>query len=93
MQCPRCGWKINTLTPEKIHEIKTAYPRSFLPWTPEEDEKLLSMVRAGKTVGEISLALSRQATSLKRRLDLLSSKLELKNATAPTEAEAPLPKR
>lgn len=72
MRCPRCGWRINTLTTEKAEEIKKARPNAWKVWSAEDDQLLMEMAKAGKNVGECAAALKRQPTAVQKRLDLLT---------------------
>lgn len=76
MRCPRCGWRINTLTKEKLEEMKKTHPNAWRPWKPEDDVKLVEMAKAGKNVGECAAALGRQPAAIQKRLILLTNKVE-----------------
>jgi len=70
MRCPRCGWQINTLSKDGVSTIRKSYPKSFLPWTPEDDAALRTMVRGGATLDSMVQRLKRQPSAIRRRIAL-----------------------
>ena len=72
--CPRCGYKISTLTKGKASKIRESYPRSFLPWTPAEDHDLEVLVMKNTSILNMTGALGRQPNAIRRRIELLGLK-------------------
>ncbi|MGQ9644678.1 MAG: 3'-5' exonuclease, partial [Ignavibacterium sp.] len=52
-----------------IEEVRRNNPDAYKPWTKEEEQKLLSLVRANKSINEISKVLHRTKGAIISRLD------------------------
>ena len=56
-------------SPPRFSPIRAKHPRAYLPWTSEEDQKMLALHMKGKTVAEIAVELQRQPSAIRSRLD------------------------
>lgn len=57
-----------------VSEIRKNYPDAYKAWSSEEDSKLLSLVKANKSIKDISKALGRTRGAIVSRLDKLFGK-------------------
>ena len=71
MRCPRCGWKFNTLTAEKVKDMQKAYAKAYSPWAQEDDELLSKMFEEDTALVEMSKVLQRQPSAVRARIELL----------------------
>ncbi|MFN3873434.1 MAG: UvrD-helicase domain-containing protein [Ignavibacterium sp.] len=66
--------KNNQIKSYSVTEIRKSHPDAYKSWTSDEDSKLLGLVRANKSVAEISKALGRTKGAIVSRLDKLFGK-------------------
>ncbi|MDD4971713.1 MAG: DUF3276 family protein [Paludibacter sp.] len=55
-------------TNRPIAEIQKKYPNAYMPWTPEDDEKLESLYIDGKEIKELELVFYRKRGAIVSRL-------------------------
>lgn len=56
---------------ERLAKIKEKYPRAYEKWTEAEEDELRRMQSSGKSLIEIAVALSRQPSAIRTRLERL----------------------
>ena len=59
--------------PPDLAKIRRRYPRSYKPWSKEEDGQLKQEVNYGKTVAEIAKVHERQQSAVKSRIKHLEN--------------------
>ena len=53
---------------ERLSEIKLKHPKAYEKWTDEEDKKLRNLMKAKKSVQDISVILERQPSAIRSRI-------------------------
>ena len=53
---------------ERLSEIKLKHPKAYEKWTDEEDKKLRNLMKAKKSVRDISVILERQPSAIRSRI-------------------------
>ena len=56
---------------ERLNQIKSANPRAYAPWSPEEDRQLTDLHRLGIPPAEIAMELQRQTSAIRARINKL----------------------
>jgi superfamily I DNA/RNA helicase len=64
----------NQIKSYSVTEIRKNHPDAYKPWSSDEDSKLLGLVKANKSIGDISKALGRTKGAIVSRLDKLFGK-------------------
>ena len=54
-----------------MQEVRESHPRAYEPWSPDEEENLKSLFKAGQTINGIASTLGRQSSAIRSRLKRL----------------------
>lgn len=57
---------------DRIAEVHKAYPRAYEPWSAEEEERLIQLVRSGNGVDGVAAQLHRQPSAIRSRMRKLN---------------------
>lgn len=54
---------------EKLAKMRETYPNAYMPWTPDDDEKLKKLFKAGKGMKQLTEEFGRHPGSIRKRLE------------------------
>jgi DNA-binding CsgD family transcriptional regulator len=89
-QSVEAGEDMGEAEKKSIAKVREKHPRAYMPWTREEEKRLVALYRDGLMPKEISERLERQPSAIRSRIERLVSSEDTGPPTEPRDSESRL---